>query len=49
MRAADMDQIKAVLDRLQRDKDGRVFLRKGDEGLWESIEMQMKKLSALGG
>jgi spermidine synthase len=47
--SADMGQVKAVLARLQRDKDGRIFLRRADEGLWESIEMRMKKLSALGG
>jgi hypothetical protein len=42
---AEMDQIKRVLDNLQRDKDGRVLLEKGDEGLLESIEMQLKKVS----
>jgi len=47
--SADMGQIRAVLDRLKRDKDGRVLLKSGDEGLWESIEMQMKRLSAQGG
>ena len=47
--SADMGQIRAVLDRLKRNKDGRVLLKSGDEGLWESIEIQMKKLSALGG
>ena len=48
--SADMAQIKAVLDRLKRDKDGQVFLKRGDEGLWESIEMRLKKrLPPLGG
>jgi spermidine synthase len=46
---ADMGQIKGVLDRLQRDESGRVLLQKGDEGLLESIEMQLKKLSPLDG
>jgi len=44
----DMDQIKPVVDRLKRDKDGRVLLRAGDERLLESIEMRLKKLSPSG-
>ena len=46
---ADTGQIKAVLDRLKRDKDGRVLLRTGDERLLESIEMLLKKLFPSGG
>jgi hypothetical protein len=42
----DIGHIKAVLDRLKRNKDGRVFLRKEDEKLWEMIEGQLKKRSA---
>jgi spermidine synthase len=43
---ADIGEIKAGLERLKRDKEGRVFLRKEDEKLWEMIEGQLKKLSA---
>jgi spermidine synthase len=46
---AERGQIRAVLDRLKRGKDGRVLLRRGDEGIWESIEMRLKKLSPSGG
>jgi hypothetical protein len=44
----DMVPIKALLDRLKRDKDGRVLLSKGDEGLQESIEMRLNKLAPSG-
>jgi len=47
--SADMGQIRAVLDRLKRDKDGRVLLKSGDEGLWEFIQTQMKNASPVGG
>lgn len=43
---ANKGQIRAVLDGLKRDKDGRVFLKGGDEELWKSIEMQMKRNSS---
>ena len=42
-----MGQIKAVLDRLKRDKEGRVLLKSGDEGLWDFIQAQMKNPSLL--
>lgn len=41
----DRGQINTVLAYLKRDKDGRILLRKGDEGLWEMIEGQLQKLS----
>jgi spermidine synthase len=37
-------QIKAVLDRLKKDTDGRVLLKRGDEGLWRSLLMELSKL-----
>lgn len=43
---ADMGQINTVLANLEKDKDGRVLLRRGDEGLWEMIEGELQKLSA---
>jgi spermidine synthase len=42
---AATNQIKTVLDKLERDKDGRVLLERRDEGLLESIEMRLKKNS----
>ncbi|MGZ3569561.1 MAG: spermine/spermidine synthase domain-containing protein [Thermodesulfobacteriota bacterium] len=45
----DMGQIRAVLDRLKRDKDGRVLLKNGDGGLWEVIQTEMKNLASSGG
>ncbi len=42
---ADMGQVKLVLAGLKRDREGRVLLQKGDEGLWERIEMSLKKHS----
>ncbi len=42
---ADMGQVKLVLAGLRRDREGRVLLQKGDEGLWERIEMSLKKHS----
>jgi hypothetical protein len=47
--SADMGQIRAVFDRLKRNKDGRVLLKSGDEGFWEFIQTQMKNYSPLGG
>jgi hypothetical protein len=41
-----MGQINTVLANLEKDKNGRVLLRKGDEGLWEMIEGELQKLSA---
>jgi spermidine synthase len=42
---ADMGQVKLVLARLKKDREGRVLLQKGDEGLWKRIEMSLKKHS----
>jgi hypothetical protein len=42
---ADRSQIKTVLARLERDPDGRIVLKKEDEGLWGSVEMQLRRLS----
>jgi spermidine synthase len=40
---ADTERIKTVLDNLERDKNGQVFLRKADEGIWELIEKWLKR------
>ena len=45
---ADISQIKILLDRLKRDNNGRVLLKRGDEGLLEPIEMRLKKRLLLG-
>jgi predicted membrane-bound spermidine synthase len=42
---ATIDQIRATLDRLKRDKEGRVLLKEEDEGLWRSLEMRLNNLS----
>jgi hypothetical protein len=42
---ADMSQIKTVFANLETDKDGRVLLKKEDEGLWTFTEEQLKKRS----
>jgi len=41
----DKDQINRVMANLERDKDGRILLRKGDEALLEMIEGQVQTLS----
>jgi spermidine synthase len=43
---ADRRQINMVLANVKRDEQGQILLKKGDEGLWEMIEGQLKKLSA---
>jgi hypothetical protein len=43
---ATIDQIRATLGRLKRDKEGRVLLKEEDEGLWRSLEMRLNNLSA---
>jgi hypothetical protein len=45
---ASTAQIKAVMDRLERDKDGRVLLEERDENLWESVQKKIKTYSARG-
>jgi hypothetical protein len=39
---AALDQIKAVLDRLKRDENGRVLLSAGDEVLWNAIQTELR-------
>jgi hypothetical protein len=46
---ADMGQIKVVLDRVKRDENGRVLLKRGEEWFWESIQMRLKKFFPSGG
>ena len=41
----EVAQVKTVLDRLKRDKNGRVLLKNGDEGLWKSVELRLKGVS----